>query len=160
MSFTSYRLNIFGFPKSPALEKQNLGIRDQRVALEWLRDNIAEFGGDPEHIVLGGQSSGADTGSAMVYSHAGDPIVVGLAFQSGSVQIINAETEEVDSEFVRVAGIVGCADNSNRSQDAVSNKTFNLFGDPARGSPMVDNVTIFTLDEYTRRGTKGQFEAR
>jgi hypothetical protein len=110
----------------------------------------------------------------MVYSHAGDPIVVGLAFQSGSVQIINAETEEVDSEFVRVAGIVGCADNSNRSQElecmqivdavrlkhAVSNKTFNLFGDPARGSPMVDNVTIFTLDEYTRRGTKGQFEAR
>jgi carboxylesterase type B len=153
------------------LKEQNLGIRDQRVALEWLRDNISGFGGDPEHIVLGSQSSGADTGSAMMYSHADDPIVVGLGFQSGSVQIINAATEEVDSEFVHVAQLVGCADSSDRTKEfecmqsidavvlkqTVSNKTFNLFGDPAGGSPMVDNVTLFTLDEYTRRGKEGQF---
>jgi carboxylesterase type B len=141
------------------------------LALEWVRDNISGFGGDPEHIVLGGQSSGADTGNAMLYSHVNDPIVTGLAFQSGTVQIINAETEDVDSEFVRVADIVGCADTSDRAKElecmqsidavvlkhAISTKTFNLFGDLAGGSPMVDNVTIFTLDEYTKRGKKGQF---
>ena len=57
----SYRLSLFGFPNTPGLplEAQNLGIRDQRAALEWVRDNIAAFGGDPDRIVHGGQSAGA-----------------------------------------------------------------------------------------------------
>jgi carboxylesterase type B len=56
----SYRLGLFGFPNSPALpnDGQNLGIRDQRLAIEWVHDNIAAFGGDPEHIVIGGESAG------------------------------------------------------------------------------------------------------
>lgn len=51
----SYRLNILGFPNAAgleSLESQNLGILDQRMALEWLRDNIKAFGGDPEKITL------------------------------------------------------------------------------------------------------------
>ncbi|KAJ6786102.1 hypothetical protein PWT90_10597 [Aphanocladium album] len=166
----NYRLNLFGFPNSPALEAQNLGIRDQRVALEWVRDNIAGFGGDPTRIVLGGQSSGADTGNAMLYSHADDPIVKGIAFQSGSVQVIGAADANVDAEFVRVAEAVGCH-NGNRAkelncmrgisaerlQKAVSNQTFNAFGSPPGGAPMVDNVTLFSLQEYDARGRAGKF---
>jgi carboxylesterase type B len=53
----NYRLNIFGFPGAPG-ETQNLGLRDQRAAVEWLRDNISGFGGDPEKITISGQSSG------------------------------------------------------------------------------------------------------
>lgn len=42
----NYRLNIFGFPNAAGLDEQNLGILDQRMALEWVRDNIEAFGGD------------------------------------------------------------------------------------------------------------------
>jgi carboxylesterase type B len=41
----SYRVNIFGFPGAPGLADQNLGLLDQRLAVEWVRDNIAAFGG-------------------------------------------------------------------------------------------------------------------
>ncbi|KAK8927544.1 Cholinesterase [Metarhizium anisopliae] len=167
----NYRLNIFGFPNTPALGAQNLGLRDQRAALEWLRDNIAGFGGDAHRITLGGQSAGADSGSAMIYSHMDDPIVSGLILQSGTVQIIGAATQNADSEFVRVATSVGCANSANRLQElecmrtvnaeilmrAISNKTLNAFGAPSGGAPMVDNVTLFTMREYVHRGSAGKF---
>jgi cholinesterase len=41
----SYRVNIFGFPGAPGVADQNLGLLDQRLAVEWVRDNIAGFGG-------------------------------------------------------------------------------------------------------------------
>ena len=57
----NYRLGIFGFARSPSLKDGkalNVGIRDQRLALEWIRDNIEAFGGDPNQITVYGLSSG------------------------------------------------------------------------------------------------------
>jgi cholinesterase len=51
---TNYRLTIFGFPGSPEVADKNPGLLDQRMAVEWVRDNIAAFGGDPKRIVLVG----------------------------------------------------------------------------------------------------------
>jgi len=53
----SYRLNVFGFPGAPGLPDQNLGLLDQRLGTEWLRDNIAKFGGDPKRFILAHISS-------------------------------------------------------------------------------------------------------
>ncbi|KAK9854239.1 hypothetical protein MYU51_004095 [Penicillium brevicompactum] len=66
----NYRLTVFGFPNSPGLDpkKQNLGLMDQRLAIEWVHKNIAQFGGDPNQILLFGQSAGAS--SADLYSYA------------------------------------------------------------------------------------------
>jgi cholinesterase len=50
----NYRMSILGFPGAPGLPDQNLGILDQRAAIEWVRDNIQEFGGDPSRITLVG----------------------------------------------------------------------------------------------------------
>ncbi|EGD95911.1 hypothetical protein TESG_03374 [Trichophyton tonsurans CBS 112818] len=52
----NYRVGIFGFPGAPGL-RQNLGLRDQRLAVEWLRDNAGAFGGDPFKNNIFGQSS-------------------------------------------------------------------------------------------------------
>ncbi|CZT21145.1 related to para-nitrobenzyl esterase [Ramularia collo-cygni] len=57
----NYRLGVFGFMQSEALKKEgseNAGLRDQRLALEWVQDNIEFFGGDPNKVTIHGQSSG------------------------------------------------------------------------------------------------------
>ncbi|KAJ5020562.1 Alpha/Beta hydrolase protein [Bipolaris maydis] len=62
----NYRLGFFGFATSDSLKEEgsmNAGLRDQRAAIEWVRDNIAAFGGDPERITIAGQSSGGITGT-------------------------------------------------------------------------------------------------
>lgn len=54
---------MFGFAQSNALQEEgseNNGLRDQRLAIEWTRDNIAHFGGDPSKISILGQSSGGE----------------------------------------------------------------------------------------------------
>ena len=54
----NYRLGILGFSGAPGLT-QNVGLLDQRLAVEWVRDNIAAFGGDPTRITLFGHSAGS-----------------------------------------------------------------------------------------------------
>jgi carboxylesterase type B len=52
----SYRENVFGFPgiDGDSSVAKNAGLLDQRMALEWVRDNIANFGGDPARITMFG----------------------------------------------------------------------------------------------------------
>jgi para-nitrobenzyl esterase len=65
-----YRLGIFGFFRTPALDRESVkmasgdyGLLDQIAALRWVRQNIASFGGDPKNVTVFGQSAGAvDTG--------------------------------------------------------------------------------------------------
>jgi carboxylesterase type B len=61
-----YRLNVFGFLAGEELLHDsggeaggNFGLWDQRLAAEWVRENISLFGGDPDNITLAGRSAGA-----------------------------------------------------------------------------------------------------
>lgn len=70
----NYRLSAFGFLcGSEALEAgiTNNGFRDQRLALHWVIENIASFGGDPKKVTIWGESSGAESVSAHVLAHNG-----------------------------------------------------------------------------------------
>ena len=62
----NYRLGVFGFLVHPALTAEsphhvsgNYGILDQIQSLKWVRENIAQFGGDPDNVTIFGQSAGA-----------------------------------------------------------------------------------------------------
>ncbi len=55
----NYRLGIFGYLAPPGVGADNLGLRDQILALRWVRDNIAAFGGDAANVTAFGQSAGA-----------------------------------------------------------------------------------------------------
>lgn len=72
VALTGYqsRIIVFGFAQSDALQSEgseNAGLRDQRLAIEWVRDNIAHFGGDPEKITISGQSSGGKLKTGRVH---------------------------------------------------------------------------------------------
>ncbi|KAH7911393.1 sterol esterase [Hygrophoropsis aurantiaca] len=58
----NYRLNGFGFLAGSEVQEEgvaNLGLYDQRLALQWVQDNIEKFGGDPSRVIAWGQSAGA-----------------------------------------------------------------------------------------------------
>jgi para-nitrobenzyl esterase len=79
----NYRLGILGFMAHPELTHEqsghsgNYGFLDQNAALRWIHDNIAQFGGDPSRVLIFGQSAGAGSVSAQIFS----PLSKGL-FQS------------------------------------------------------------------------------
>ncbi|PNP57429.1 hypothetical protein THARTR1_02426 [Trichoderma harzianum] len=64
----NYRLGAFGFLAGPTMQKDgtaNAGLYDQRLALQWVQENIAKFGGDPDNVTVMGESAGA--GSIMFH---------------------------------------------------------------------------------------------
>ncbi|XP_034244956.1 esterase B1-like [Thrips palmi] len=56
----NYRLGAFGFLNMDSDDAPgNAGLKDQRAALRWVRDNVANFGGNPNHVTIFGNSAGA-----------------------------------------------------------------------------------------------------
>ncbi|KAJ7811211.1 Alpha/Beta hydrolase protein [Mycena olivaceomarginata] len=106
----NYRLDIFGFPNARGLADghQNLGILDQRAALEWVRDNIAAFGGDPDRITMWGQSAGSIAADIHAYAFHQDPIAQAYFMQSGTVFSFSPHKDPTYSNFSFVARHVGC----------------------------------------------------
>ena len=54
----NYRLGLLGFLSMPPLIEDNLGLKDQQVALKWVHQHIKSFGGNPEKITIYGCSAG------------------------------------------------------------------------------------------------------
>ena len=76
-----YRLGVFGYladedlaAESPHGTTGNYGLLDQIKALEWVRDNVSAFGGDPNNVTVAGESAGAASVSAICTS----PLAKGL----------------------------------------------------------------------------------
>ena len=115
----AYRLNMFGFMCHPEITKENpaapanFGLLDQRTALQWVKDNISSFGGDPDNITVGGQSAGGGSVlNQILYGTQG--LFKRAVCHSGMFQMPGnnimiprtlSEAEKLGEEFFAFAGV-------------------------------------------------------
>ncbi|RAO67053.1 uncharacterized protein BHQ10_003065 [Talaromyces amestolkiae] len=162
----NYRVNVFGFPNAKGLTDQNVGFLDQRLAVEWVQENIGQFGGDPARITLWGQSAGAASVSIYPYGYPDDPIVAGLIADSGGPTIVTNK-DVAQTNFTSLAALVGC--NSSNADELVKcvkrvpgqtleNALSYYIGNSTKPTmaftPSIDNKTVFA--NWTQRAQEGK----
>lgn len=110
----AYRLGALGFLAHPALSAENsdqrsgnYGLLDQLAALEWVQNNIADFGGDPDHVTLFGESGGARDVCSLVASPLANGLFSGAIMQSGGCRQITMADAEIEGQ--NIANAAGCA---------------------------------------------------
>ncbi|GAB3170825.1 carboxylesterase/lipase family protein [Telluribacter humicola] len=88
----NYRVGPFGFFAHPELTKEsgtnasgNYGLMDQIAALQWVKKNIAAFGGDPNNVTIAGQSAGSMSVSCLVASPLAKGLFNKAIAQSGAI---------------------------------------------------------------------------
>ncbi len=80
----NYRLGVFGFLHLGGLYPDNRGMLDVIAALQWVRDNIAAFGGDPDRITLAGRSAGGFAVATLLAMPAAQGLFQQALLQSGA----------------------------------------------------------------------------
>lgn len=166
-----YRTNIFGFPGAPGLPYQNLGLRDMRLAVEWIRDNIVAFGGDYSRISIMGQSAGAVAIDYWSYSYVNDPIASGLISDSGNAFSFGLLKPNVTlANWYNVSATLGCGSTGDtvacmRTKNWTDIKAAVAKVRPSASDsllrttppfyPVVDNETVF--GDYLERAQAGRF---
>ncbi|KAF4554546.1 Carboxylesterase-like protein 20 [Elsinoe fawcettii] len=157
----NYRVNVFGFPNAAGLADANVGLLDQRLAVEWTRDNIAAFGGDPSRITLWGQSAGAASSNVYAYAYPEDPIINAFISDSGSATIAGSQ-DYTHTNFTSLARLVNCTSSDPASELAcmrtvpadLLESTYSRYNSTPglTFTPLYDNKTAFqnTTDRALR----------
>ena len=168
--YNSYRLNIFGFPGNPD-GPQNLGLLDQRLAIEWTRENIAFFGGDKDRMILFGQSAGGESIDYYSFAYPDDPIVTGFILQSGTVFTeLPKPIEQASISWYNATAELGCGTANTPSEAILACMRSKPYSEieplvangltPSAGAAgsfgvVIDNRTIF--GDYVTRAQAGKF---
>ncbi|KAF2674097.1 alpha/beta-hydrolase [Microthyrium microscopicum] len=169
----NYRISVFGFPGMSFLPDKNVGLLDQRMALEWVRDNIEKFGGDPSRITLFGQSAGAASVDYYAYAYTKDPIVNAFIPQSGTSSTMSfSGFGNVSEAWYKASEKLGCgtAADGEKTLDCMRTKStddiISVVKPPPSNSstsalnfgvflPRVDGKTVF--DDYAARTAAGNY---
>ncbi|XP_054719052.1 acetylcholinesterase-1-like [Uloborus diversus] len=115
----SYRLGSFGFLTSGTEDAPgNIGIWDSLAGLQWVKDNIRAFGGNPNKITLAGESAGAVTAGLLSVSPLARGLYVGQIMESASPAWLITENKTMNlGKSQQVAQLVGCANQSYTIED-------------------------------------------
>jgi para-nitrobenzyl esterase len=116
----NYRLAVFGFLAHPELTKEsggrgsgNYGMLDQAAALEWVRRNVAAFGGDPGNVTINGESAGSMSVSALMASPLTKQLFhkaigqSGAFFTSPSPGLIEKPLAQKEEDGLKLAAAMG-----------------------------------------------------
>ena len=114
-----YRLNIFGFVHLSHLpdgkdypDAQNLGLLDQMMALKWVHENIAAFGGDPDNVTIFGESAGGGSVSVLPLIEGSHRYFKRVIAQSGSLCLTRSTEQSIEctNEWMEALGCKTVAD--------------------------------------------------
>ncbi|KAI0713037.1 extracellular triacylglycerol lipase precursor [Cerioporus squamosus] len=136
----NYRVGPFGFPQGTEAETRgalNLGLKDQLTALQWVKNHIGAFGGDPDKVTIFGQSAGAVAIGDLFLNSGLEKFVRGAIFESGSagtIPFFNASRRGVAWDKF-VSEVPACA-------NASAGATFSCM-------QRVDTATLLTALEET-----------
>ncbi|EHK40488.1 uncharacterized protein TrAtP1_006592 [Trichoderma atroviride] len=121
----NYRVGGWGFMPGEEILREgsgNAGLRDQRMGLEWVADNIAEFGGDPTRVIIWGESAGAISvfDQLVLYdgnaTYKGEELFHGAIMNSGTAlptdPLNGPKGEAIYSAVVKAAGCEGKPEGS------------------------------------------------
>ena len=120
----NYRLNIFGFMNFAAIDSNFadsgcLGLKDQVAALKWVKENISEFGGNPDNVTIFGESAGAISTSLLMVTPAAHGLFQKAIAQSGHASYYHtpADSAEVAEIFMKLSGCKNMAELMKKSSD-------------------------------------------
>lgn len=122
----NYRLGGFGFlggKEVLADGSANLGLLDQRMGLEWVADNVAAFGGDPDAVTIWGESAGSISVFSQLAMYDGDnlykgrPLFRAAIMNSGSVVPLDSvDGIKAQSVFDTVVEAAGCSTGADKDK--------------------------------------------
>ncbi|KAL8212966.1 UNVERIFIED_CONTAM: hypothetical protein K2H54_059859 [Gekko kuhli] len=106
----NYRLGALGFLSLPPSAPGNAGLWDQQLALKWVKENAAAFGGDPTQVTISGQSAGGALVGFHLLSPGSQSLFARAVMQSGTMNAVWAWTspEEAKQKALDLAQKLGC----------------------------------------------------
>ncbi|XP_034652469.1 esterase B1 [Drosophila subobscura] len=107
----NYRLGALGFLSLPEEGIYgNMGLKDQRMALQWLQENIASFNGDPSNVTLFGESAGAASVHLHTYARHANKLFHKAIMQSGTGNMEWVFQQDAAYKTRRLAELLGGGD--------------------------------------------------
>lgn len=160
-----YRLGLLGFMgtagmvgEDPDGSAGNLGMLDMILALEWVRDNAAVFGGDPDNVTIFGESAGAVAVCGLLVSPLADGLFDRAIMESGNCQVARPlrttpgsaveGTTEVEVS-IEIADALGCAKPDGDTLQCLRELPASAFSElqPDLGSLGLGGIQ-YTIDGY------------